>query len=409
MKFRYVAGISLGKFATQGKFSTDLNSPVARVRPNGKTCTMVTTAELSAPVPLFQARRQPDGAHSSRQLSRDVDRGDMLRIRHGVYVPAAAWTQAPPWHRHQMAMAATAVRDPRLIFCRESALILHGLPLRAVPPKVTVRTTDPGWAGTKPPPRMTGTLPSARRRQLLTAPEGESHIPTSVLTNVPTQHLEHALPAGTSRPELRRLITAGDYEVPRTTLPAEALSAASGAEQYLVEPLGLALVDTLSRMPFADAVVVLDAVLAHHRLDLGRWLPFLTSQRSLRRWDRAWDFADARSESPGESLSRALIAELGFPAPTLQRTVTTDAGTFRLDFCWEDQRIVGEFDGRMKYFDDELLAGQDPREVLYREKQREDALRRAGWLVVRWGWSQLRDPRELAHRLLQAGLLAAQG
>ena len=369
---------------------------------------MLTSAETSGTTPLFQAQLRADGTHSSRYLSRDVDRGEMLRIRHGVYVSASAWTQAPPWRRYQLAIAATAVRDPTLIFCRESALVLHGLPLRTVPSKVTVRTADSGWAGTKQPPRMTGALSSARRSQLLTLPDGEGRLPTSALTNFSTQYLEHALPAGATRPELRRLIRAGDYAGPQSTLPAQALSAVGGAAEYQVEPLGMALVDTLSRMPFADAVVVLDAALARHQVDLPPWLPFLPSRRSRLRWNRAWDFADARSESPGESLSRALIAEMGFPAPSLQRTISTDAGSFRLDFCWEDQRIVGEFDGRMKYFDDELLAGRDPREVLYREKQREDALRRAGWLVVRWAWGQLRRPHELANRLRRAGLVSVQ-
>lgn len=272
-----------------------------------------------------------------------------------------------------------------------------------------MRTTRPGWAGTKPAPQTTGPLSSAQRNQLLDSAGGSTRLPASALTNFSTQHLEPALPAGTSRPELRRQISAEQFDPPRTHLPADALSTVSGAAEYLAEPLGLAVVDTVSRMPFPDAVVVLDAVLAqHHQVDGDRWLPHLRSQRSRRRWDRAWAFADGRSESPGESVSRALIAMLGFPAPSLQRTTVTDSGSYRLDFCWQQQRVVGEFDGRLKYFDQELLGGRDPREVLYREKLREDALRRAGWTVVRWGWPQLRRPRELAQRLVQAGLVAVR-
>lgn len=341
---------------------------------------MFKTPERQSPTPLFRAALQEDGTHTSKALVQDMAQGSKLRVRHGIYVETAEWTEAPPWHRYRIAVAATAMRDPALIFCRESALTLHGVPLLHVPQKVMVRTTEPGWAGTKQPPRMLG----AR--------------------NIPTKHIEPALWSGIRRGTLRDRIKASEYDAPQVQLPPEALSEVSGAPGYRAEPLGLVLVDTVSRMAFAEAVLVLDGARAREELDLSDWLPFLTSQRRRLRWDRAWEFSDARSESPGESLSRALIYELGLPAPTLQRRICTDSGDFRVDFCWEDERIIGEFDGRMKYIDDQMLAGQDVREVLYREKLREDALRRAGWHVVRWGWDQLKSPRELAARLRQAGL-----
>ena len=61
----------------------------------------------------------------------------------------------------------------------------------------------------------------------------------------------------------------------------------------------------------------------------------------------------------------------------------------RTDFAWEEQRVVGEFDGRIKY-GRLLRPGQDPGDAVFEEKRREDAIRDEGWGVVRWVWSDLR-------------------
>ncbi len=73
----------------------------------------------------------------------------------------------------------------------------------------------------------------------------------------------------------------------------------------------------------------------------------------------------------------------------------------RADFCWEAQRTLGEFDGRIKYRR-LLRAGQLPEDVLWAEKQREDALGDLGWQVVRWTWADLQREQLLADRLRRA-------
>lgn len=181
-------------------------------------------------------------------------------------------------------------------------------------------------------------------------------------------------------------------------------SGVRGPGYYRVEPLGLTLIDTVSRMPFDDAVVALDWIKAHRDVELEPWLTYLSTQKMRRRWQLAWDFARSDSESPGESRSRALIHDLGFKPPSLQVPIQTDNGTYRVDFCWEEAKVIGEFDGRVKYFDDRVLNGRDPRQVLYAEKQREDALRRAGWIIIRWTWQDLNEPARFAALLRKAGL-----
>ena len=112
---------------------------------------------------------------------------------------------------------------------------------------------------------------------------------------------------------------------------------------------------------------------------------------------------DGRSESPGESCSRVRMHEAGLPAPIPQYEVFDDRGHLvgRADFGWEEQRVLGEFDGRVKY-GRLLQPGQAVEEVVYREKLREDALRDLDWRMVRWTWADVFPGQVLVARLSRA-------
>ena len=58
-----------------------------------------------------------------------------------------------------------------------------------------------------------------------------------------------------------------------------------------------------------------------------------------------------------------------------------------VDFFWDEQATVGEFDGRLKY------TGQPNADALYEEKRREDRLRALGLEVVRFGYHGVRGGR----------------
>jgi hypothetical protein len=49
-----------------------------------------------------------------------------------------------------------------------------------------------------------------------------------------------------------------------------------------------------------------------------------------------------------------------------------------------------------------LPPGQEPGEVVFREKRREDELRDHRWQVARWTWDDLDRPRVVGDRLLRA-------
>ena len=76
----------------------------------------------------------------------------------------------------------------------------------------------------------------------------------------------------------------------------------------------------------------------------------------------------------------------------------------RTDFDW-DGRLVGEFDGYTKYTG-RLRNGEDPGQVAWREKRREDDLRGLDAIVVRWVWADLNRPARL-RSLLRDGLTRA--
>ena len=111
-------------------------------------------------------------------------------------------------------------------------------------------------------------------------------------------------------------------------------------------------------------------------------------------------FADGRSESVGESRSRVAITLAGLPAPELQRQMPYGGVTARTDFAWVRQRTVGEFDGKVKY-GRLLKPGQQPGDIVYAEKLREDAIRAQDWEVVRWTWPDLDDFAPTAARIRQ--------
>jgi very-short-patch-repair endonuclease len=102
--------------------------------------------------------------------------------------------------------------------------------------------------------------------------------------------------------------------------------------------------------------------------------------------------ADPLSESPLESLTRAQILLAGLPAPRLQAWI--GAANARVDLLYDQQRLVIEADGMLKY-----QSASDLRE----EKRRQELLERAGYRVLRVLWDDVfGDPGDFLLRLMRA-------
>lgn len=351
---------------------------------------------------------EPSAAH---ELSAAVDAGQLVRIRRGVYLEAAAWLRSPPWERHLIAAAAQAAAHPETVFCRETALALHGISLLEPRGFVDRRVASNADTGRRTPRPVTGAAPRSRLEELrrhIAGTGGER-----AFHNVPLKGVQY--------PQTYRSAVRRGLELPRAQpyldglielTPPELEHVSTHRILCRVEPLGLAAADTAHRMEFASAVALLDACRGgRHRTGteleedvLHHWSEVLPSARSRSRTRRAWDFADGRAENPGESWSRVLIHQLGFQVPDLQTELfLPEGGRAYVDFLWEDAKIVGEFDGDQKYLRASRF-GMTAQEAVLGEKKREDDIRRLGYHVLRWDWAMLRSPQRLERLLREAGV-----
>lgn len=139
-------------------------------------------------------------------------------------------------------------------------------------------------------------------------------------------------------------------------------------------------------------------------LDAMRFWPHVTRARA------AVDLARRGAESPGESLTRLLAAELGAGEPEPQFPVRLSDGRT----VWADLRLgrlLIEFDGRTKYLSRHSggVADVPADEVAWRERRREVLVEEEAYVVARVVWSDLWGAsRETARARLARDLARAR-
>jgi uncharacterized protein DUF559 len=112
--------------------------------------------------------------------------------------------------------------------------------------------------------------------------------------------------------------------------------------------------------------------------------------RGTRRGEALLGLATGLPESPAESRMLVALFEAGLPLPSLQLGIRDRAGRerYRLDFAWEEPQVALEYDGYAAH------EGREESDAL-----READLRARGWLVIRAGASDLRDPARVIRAL----------
>lgn len=117
---------------------------------------------------------------------------------------------------------------------------------------------------------------------------------------------------------------------------------------------------------------------------------------------RTMRYADARSESGGESIARAAMIRQGFALPELQVSFPQplDAKrSFRVDFLWtrlDGSKVVGEFDGMQKYEDVAMLGDRSSLRALADEQHREAQLTLYGMPIVRFSYRDVTNTSRFA-------------
>jgi hypothetical protein len=161
------------------------------------------------------------------------------------------------------------------------------------------------------------------------------------------------------------------------------------------------LVDCAATLPQDRALVIVDSGLrlGADPATTETLLAARSGTRGIARARAVWALADARAESPGETLTRHVLHQRRLPPPDLQVPVATRRGVFRLDLGWPAQRLGLEFDGLVKYSG---AFGRTAPEAVFAEKRRQDAIEDEGWRVVRVTWADLAAPAELADRVARA-------
>ncbi|MEH1166167.1 hypothetical protein V6V47_12350 [Micromonospora sp. CPCC 205539] len=134
-----------------------------------------------------------------------------------------------------------------------------------------------------------------------------------------------------------------------------------------------------------EAVVVIDALLAHRLTDVSALREYAQSRAGRRGWRsllRAADLADPGAESPPESRTRVRLVLAGLPRPQTQ-WVVVDRGRFvaRLDLAWPEFKVAVEYDG---------LWHDDPLQF-HRDRRRLNRLLGGEWIVLHVTGKRLRE------------------
>ena len=288
-----------------------------------------------------------------------IDRGDLVRLRRGVYVLGPSWRAARSDERYRLFVLASAfVAQRPLLLSHQSAAALHGLPMIGAWPRTVHAINNDATGGS-----------TARHT---------------------TTHRNVVLP---DTVQLHGC---------RVTGLARTLIDVAASSTFLV---GVTMIDHALReeqqraeSEKRDGIVGLPPLT---RASLRAELEAAHPRHGAQQASRAIDFANPLSANPGESLSRVRIYELGFEVPELQVYFQLNSRSYWVDFYWRRVRKIGEFDGELKYTRGEILGDRDPSDVVIAEKNRENLLRRHSDSFSRWDWDTAYSPQRFCDFLIE--------
>lgn len=310
-----------------------------------------------------------------RTLVTRQQRGELQRVRRGVYVDASEWAALSATQRYGLrALAYQQSAQSQPIFSHETAAMLWGLWLVGMPPALHVLTKHASGGRSK---------------------------------NGVVRHFGNTTDSIISCGTFRITDKISTVIALMTTLDFPYAVAVCDSSLRVCAPQYQFNLFTRTDNPYLDPTWQTNHPqgLSLRKDELLAAAAELPSQAARRRALAVINFSSGLSESAGESISRAMMHMYGFPAPTLQhRFVLRNGANAFADFYFEEFTLVGEFDGKGKYLKAEWARGASVADRVMAEKAREDQIRAQGVRVVRWDWAELMNRERFVATLRAAGL-----
>lgn len=283
----------------------------------------------------------------SKRISSAWKRGDLVRLTRGIYLSGQIAKQCQQRDRALALTLALGLARQSAVISHQSAALLWGAPLLALPPKV--------------------------------------HL--SLLTSDKSQHAQASF--HNRRPQA--------FEQARQLVGVR-----------VTDP-GTTLLDCLRQGSVQECLAIADYFLFQRlieRDDLTQQLARMHGAGAAKARVVA-QLASALSESPLESFARLRLYQAGLDLGVQQLPLRTSAGrSYRADFAWPQLKVLLEVDGLHKYFGAYRPVEEQIRQDFLRQRE----LEQEGWTVVRATWEDLeRRPQAVMARLRALGVGPAQG
>lgn len=293
----------------------------------------------------------PSNPRERESLRRQLEQGKAFRPARGMYARASYWTAIPKPQKTLHILHTLQSLHPDWTFCHESAALAWGLP-------VSFESMDTIHVAVSKSNRKASS--SVARRHIV-----EDDEPATI-------------------------------------------------QGLRVTSLARTTFDCMRTEDFRQALAIADAAL---RLSKSRPSTFVSAFRRMNNGHtgvnhaiRTMYYADARSESGGESIARATMIERGFALPQLQAALPRPlerSRTYRVDFLWtrlDGSKVIGEFDGMQKYEDETLRNGRSALRVLADEQHRESQLTLYGMPIMRFSYRDVMQVGPFSNLLTRYGI-----
>ncbi|NEG69858.1 hypothetical protein [Bifidobacterium choloepi] len=298
-------------------------------------------------------------------VSRRLARGELTSPYRSLFTSPAIWSSLTVTEQIEWTTRAIALRRPETVFAGPTAVALHHLEYQFDIQRPGIFTLVPDHG-------------------------------------TPLAHLHDADATPFGRRQVR-------IAIPKERWSDVTVTARDGRHATTVTRT---LVDAAVLEPFPNALAIWDSAERAGKLDRSAVLREAQQVRAaMPAVEQLLRYVDGRSMNGGESFTRAVMIEEGFPPPTLQRrfpNASCTRGYRDVDFCWELPNgviIVGELDGAVKLTDPTMTRGRSTEEISHDVVERERQL--YGWgvtTIFRLTMKEVFERQPMIAKMLAAGV-----